>query len=53
MSERVSLSVAGQRLGVSGGDIRRIATAGERAGVLRAAALARAGLVNAAGEPES
>ena len=35
------------------GYVHRIATAGERAGVHRAAALARAGLVNAAGEPES
>jgi hypothetical protein len=33
------------------GYVHRIATAGERAGVHRAAALARAGLVNAPGEP--
>jgi len=35
------------------GYVHRIAAAGERASVHRAAALARAALVNAAGEPES
>jgi hypothetical protein len=35
------------------GYVHRIATAGERAGVHRAAALARAAVLNAPGEPES
>jgi hypothetical protein len=65
MSERVSLGAAGRRLGISGGDIRRAGYAKvtadrlaawehwERAGVHRAAALARAAVLNAPGEPES
>ena len=35
------------------GYVRRIATAGERASVHRAAGLARAAFLNAPGEPES
>ena len=36
-----------------GGYVRPVASAGERAGVCRAAGLARAGFLSAAGEPES
>ena len=50
MSERVSLGAAGQRLGVSGGDIRRAGYTKVTAGL---EALARAAFLNAPGEPES